>query len=1083
MADLQPITKTCVPRDDVLQGGLTDAHFAAQLDRIVRDPGAYPAYGEPESFFALTYPTQGLRTLLARTFARISGAKVPGAEHGLIRSETSFGGGKTHGLIAAYHLAKGARPRNVAEFIDPSLLPDECQVAAVVGDQLDPIKGLVTNGAKTFTLWGEIAAQLGEHALEVLLESDEARTAPSKETLAQAFDGKPTIIIIDEIAQYLRMLTSSGDEGVRRLAGAVPVFLKNLLELAAGDTRVVVILTLATNQDAFGRETDDLTAVMSEAQDGMATAVKEATSVVGRFTSGGSIVKPAEDVEIAEILKRRLFERINETAAAAAGEAYEGFYEALAAKGEQLTGGADQPTVYRKRVERAYPFHPELIRVLDQRLGTIPNFQRARGALKLLAEVVAGMWRDGTDAAIINVGDIHYENAHVLQHVTTGLGRAEFESVAKVDILGQDAHATAVDTGRMHGKHRLTRRAGGTVFTHSLELQASAGAGRPEVVLGTLRPGESPDLVIEAINELDRRAWFLAYEHSRYRFNTEPSPNAIVAQAEESISATKVSDEARHRVEEAFPTDGPMTVIHFPTGPESVPDHPPKLRLVIVHHDDASVRSGAAAPPLVVEMLNKTGANAANRTNRNGVAFLLADTDAIDSFKRLVRRDLAAQSVANDTARIQTFSESVQKRVRGLADTAKLEARVALARCYRHLFVPSADKSSDYLKHEELSAAAQGDVQAKQTKVILEFMKDHGKVRTLAPSTDYLRSKAWPKDATEVTTEAIMGAFWIDHGVPLILDPTFLHDAIRLGVTNGAWVYYDVSSEKAYTSQDAPPSVRIAGDAFLYTPGRAQELGLTARAPRIADVTEALNSRSKLSGTDLRAAIEQATGKEPKKGDVLALLARAAEGGENAKAFVVQGDPVEGQKPLTPSDITKLGLDGLTILTRAEAEKAGLDLGRRTAGPRPVEVEGAIGSAFQGVLNQVEDAGWPSGIHRLSVTARAEIETGIKPVRELNRATTMLPQFRVDVDLSIDFTFANLENEGHIQAKGSAKDFQKVEDAIFKVTQVAEEVLGDLTLTIGFDPPLAPDDLKIEQVRKVLTALQPGAVKVKAFPQ
>ena len=38
----------------------------------------------------------------------------------------------------------------------------------------------------------------------------------------------------------------------------------------------------------------------------------------------------------------------------------------------------------------SYPFHPELVRVLDKRLGTIPNFQRARGALKLLAEVIAG---------------------------------------------------------------------------------------------------------------------------------------------------------------------------------------------------------------------------------------------------------------------------------------------------------------------------------------------------------------------------------------------------------------------------------------------------------------------------------------------------------------------------------------------------------------------------------------------------------------------------------------------------------------------------------------------------------------------
>ena len=99
MAELESILKTCEPRGDVLSGGLADSHFAAQLDQVVRNPAAYPVYGDPTEFFALTYPTAGLKRLLSRTFGRLSGAKVDGAEHGLIRSETSFGGGKTHSLM------------------------------------------------------------------------------------------------------------------------------------------------------------------------------------------------------------------------------------------------------------------------------------------------------------------------------------------------------------------------------------------------------------------------------------------------------------------------------------------------------------------------------------------------------------------------------------------------------------------------------------------------------------------------------------------------------------------------------------------------------------------------------------------------------------------------------------------------------------------------------------------------------------------------------------------------------------------------------------------------------------------------
>src|SRR2546422_859481 len=155
---MPPITKTCLPRPDVLGGGLADNHFAAQLDQVVRNPGAYPVYGDPDEFFALSYPTQGLKDMMARAFGRLSGAKIEGAQHGVIRSETSFGGGKTHSLIAITHVAKGARPRNLSEFVDPSLVPDHCQVAAIVADTLDPVNGLETNGFVTHTIWGELGA-------------------------------------------------------------------------------------------------------------------------------------------------------------------------------------------------------------------------------------------------------------------------------------------------------------------------------------------------------------------------------------------------------------------------------------------------------------------------------------------------------------------------------------------------------------------------------------------------------------------------------------------------------------------------------------------------------------------------------------------------------------------------------------------------------------------------------------------------------------------------------------------------------------------------------------------------------------
>jgi hypothetical protein len=51
-SSLTGLRKACVPREDVLEGGLADNHFAAQLDKVVRDPDHYPVYGDASSFFA-----------------------------------------------------------------------------------------------------------------------------------------------------------------------------------------------------------------------------------------------------------------------------------------------------------------------------------------------------------------------------------------------------------------------------------------------------------------------------------------------------------------------------------------------------------------------------------------------------------------------------------------------------------------------------------------------------------------------------------------------------------------------------------------------------------------------------------------------------------------------------------------------------------------------------------------------------------------------------------------------------------------------------------------------------------------------
>ena len=1080
---MRPIIETCQPRSDVLRGGLSDNHFAAQLDQVVRTPEAYPVYGSPDEFFTLTYPTQGLRDLLSRTFGRLTGARVEGAQHGVIRSETSFGGGKTHSLIAVYHLAKGARPSNLSEFIEPSLLPPECQVAAIVADTLDPANGLVTNGILTHTIWGELGAQLGPFAYHQLQRSDETRTAPGKETLASAIGEGPTVVIIDELAQCLRQLVSSGDPDVRRMASAVPVFMKNLFELAAGRPNLVIILTLATRQDAFGKETDELTALLNEAeQEDFQGTVRETESVLGRFTTGSSIVQPAADTEIAAILKRRLFENVDESAATETAEAYRSYYEDLLKKGEHLTGGAEQPGSYSDLLRHSYPFHPELVRVLDKRLGTIPSFQRTRGALKLLAEVVHGVWAGDSKPEILNVADIDYDREAVLAHLTVGLGRPDFQRVALADFVGPSSHARQVDEAQFAGGARLATRACRTVFTHSLEMVMTAGTGRADAVLGTMRLGEDPELVLEALAAVEQAAWFLDYTGQRWRFSTEPNANNIVAEAAQNVPNTKINAELEDRVRAAFPADGSVDVVYFPSGPVSVRDRA-TLQLVVLHHDDVAVasREAAAPPSKLVEILDRSGAAGAIRHFRNALVFLVADTDAVAGMRDRVRTDLAAQAVVADSVRMREFDPEVRRKLQGIADSAKLKARIALTRCYRHLYYPAADRANQYLHHEELPAASQGEVMRAQTRVLVEHLREVGKVRTAAVATDFLRQKAWPKSVGEVTTQQVDEAFWADPAAQMILDITLLRDAIRDGVRNGSWIYYDSTASKAWTDRDPPPTLQFGSDFFLYTTARARELGLTGRSVSVDDVERVLSSSPVISGPELWGRLEEVVGRMPGMTELSDALARAAEDGAQASAVVVSGAAEPGARALTPSDVRRASLDSLQILSPEEADRRGIV--RIPVDPplESVEASGAPGVAFQSLVDKAKDAAGIAGFTTIAITAGLGPTSTLQDVTLLAKAIGQLPKFEIVVALDLDLDFDGLKGDAIVRLEGPGARYQKVEDYIYSLAKKASAVAGTLRLDVQFSHPIVPDGAEVAQLRKVLLELAPGELRLKGI--
>jgi hypothetical protein len=985
------------------------------------------------------------------------------------RAETSFGGGKTHSLMAVYHVARGARPADIAEFVDPALLPDgPVQVAAVVGDALDPVNGLTTNGITAFTVWGEIGAQLGPDAFAVLQASDQARTAPGTETLRKALGGRKAIVMIDEIAHHLRQVAESGSEDVRRSAGQIPVFLKNLFEVAMGDSDIVVIISLAGAGDAYAKET----AGFSDLLDGsLGSAVKargEATSVLAR---SGRVIEPATDDEIAQILKRRLFAEIDSTAAREVAAEYSGLYEAIS-KTITLSGGAASPSTYADAVAHSYPFHPELIRVLDKRLSGIPNFHRARGALRLLAEVVAGIWKNDNDVAIINVADVDLSWNTVLNALTVAIERAAFAGVARVDLAGPASHCAQVDSSRFHGRAPFAARTARTVFLHSLELKSGVGAGPAEFVLGTLRPGESPEILEEALTEAERVCWHLTYDGARWRFHTEPNVNKIVEDGKRDIPNTRTTAETKDLVRKVFSDDGAIKAIPFPSTPAEVPDAP-RLHVAVFDYDQVRVagKQAGEAPALVRNIRDHATASGQLRTFRNAVVFVVADADDIENLKDQVRGRLALETLVHEPGRIATFAAEVQAKVRRMYDDSVLNVRIAVTRCYKHIYFPTNDAQAGHLTHRELPAAQKGDAQKSAVRTVHNLLADEGKIRKEPISTDWLQDRAWATPAV-TTTKAVAEWFWRDPAAQFVLDPVLITDAIRKGVSEHGWVYYDTASTKVYSAGGPTPTIRLSADTELLTTTEATSRGLLGRTPTVQDVVTVVATQT--TGPEIRAALANICRKEPTKTQVAEVLVDAVRQG---RIVVTSVPPASEVKALGIKDIRERSIDTFHILTRSEADKLGVVIAETRRVTRIEPKTGPAGVALTNFGDDLKDKN--RRLSSIRLTVRGDTSLGLADLDLMTMALAQLPKHQITVALEAAVTLPRLEGAVEINLCGDRAEFQKANSKISPLLKAGSEVDAKLELSVDFgEAGISADDSALTQVDTVVRNLGPAELTV-----
>ncbi|AYL64169.1 MULTISPECIES: ATP-binding protein [Citrobacter] len=635
---LKPWREIARPHRDVLEGTFKQSEFAADITQVAN--GKAPReYQDAEQFFARTFITEGMRLLLGSVAERLTGK---GGDP-VIQLQTAFGGGKTHTMLAVYHLASRNVSTDRLQGIPPILdaagiseLP-QARVAVIDGINLSVSQPREHGSVSTNTLWGELAWQLlGEEGYNLVEDSDRDGTSPGKEALVELLTrSAPCVVLIDELVAFLRQL----EVGKQFKAGTFDsniTFVQALTEAFKAVPNAILLASLPE----------------SALEVGGTMGQKSLDSLEKYFARVESVWKPVATEEAFEIVRRRLFEFAGESAQVQGiAQQYTDFYRKNAHKFPNETQSAH----YYDRLCQSYPIHPEVFDRLYEDWSTLDKFQRTRGVLQYMAIVIHRLWVSDNRDALIMPGSLPLDDSIVRGKSIHYLPQG-WEPVIEKEVDGPRSEATEIDKNDTRfGQYHAARRVMRTLFLGSAPSsgdQMHRGLQIERVLLGACSPEQTIGTFEDVLLRLRDRLTYLYGEKDRLWLDTKPNLRREMETRKGNINEREVLIPLiKKTVTSCFGSQHCFAGIHVFAPATDVPDEfGTGPRLIVLPPETISAYSRSNSNNLAFKaaenILLKRGEQP--RVKQNRLFFLAADYDSLSRLKEQGKIYLAWLSIVQD---------------------------------------------------------------------------------------------------------------------------------------------------------------------------------------------------------------------------------------------------------------------------------------------------------------------------------------------------------------------------------------------------------------------------------------------------
>ena len=828
-ADLKSWRDVIRPNTDVIEGTFRKSEFAADLQEVFEGRAKTSEYGETDIFFNQTYITPGLKELLVNTLKRLGGK---GGDP-VIQLKTGFGGGKTHSLIALYHLITGANilrelppegeyarlREEINEIIgkaewDPGT-PINANVSVLVGTYLSTTDADETQqGDPLNTLWGKMAEQLGgQDAYNIIREAAFEGIAPGGNQLDALFEHVgPSVILMDELVAYVRNV-----QGVTR--ESIYTFFQAVTESVNRSKNVTLVATLPEGQ------------VQAGGQGGM-TVLDTLEAILERVDA---VSIPLEVDNAFKVVRRRLFGSvIDETERDLTCEAFRKMYQN--SRSEYPDNVSDQH--YLQRMKDCYPIHPEIFDRLFEDWAVMPGFQRTRGVLRIMATCISRLYQEQDPSLLIMPANLTLDDPALADEFTRLLAK----SGGNWDPVVQEVDSHGSRTDQIDQKSQsfievgsAARRSARTVFLGSATGQAVKGITTRQIHLGVVEPGQGVSVYNDALSRMAGNLYFLYNLDDRYYFHTQENLNKVALDRAAEYTDDEIYGEIISRLQRAIGRDPSVQIC--PTSLSLVKDSETLQYVILPPQASLPSRDKEAntARDAALEILRYSGDDAQDRTFRNTLLFIAARRDDIRDLKNLVKNYLAWNSIMTGDDLHGALSDLTGERrdqTTENLESAEDAVTTALFKAYRWALAPT--QADARLDAYDFSIADTKPEDGRIMKRLRDkFIEDDAIVTKIAPEilAGKLQQYVWSSDTYQdhIDIDRLWELMAQNVYLPRLRDRNVLATCIKDGVEAGIFGYartYQDGDYRNFRFEEQISGLRIdkGTTAVLITPELAKLL-------------------------------------------------------------------------------------------------------------------------------------------------------------------------------------------------------------------------------------------------------------------